>query len=361
MAKDKNPDPKANMQAASVSVRPMSEEEKPVHRKFPGPRGAISKLRVAIDRASYAELVAHAKSSLEAEVCGVLAGQVCEDDEGLFVNIEAVIRGGAASQASTHVTFTQDTWNLIHRSLERDYPDLRIVGWYHTHPGFGVEFSEMDLFIQRNFFPGPTHLALVTDPLSGDVAICINTPAGIQYLESFWIDGREQKCRVPARSSGKSEETASSGETSISGDRLQALESRVNQLVQALDDMSTFHYRFMMTCGFLFCLALIGGVGFSVYKQMTSRYNPPELNSYVPVPVKIGDKTVMLGVGVVQWEVPPEINALLLQEALLKEQAEEKAKKEAEKTNGTPAAPTNGTPAAPTNASPSPPSKNLSP
>lgn len=347
MAKDKNPDSKANKQAESVSVHPMSEEEKPVRRKFPGPRGALSKLRVAIERASYAELVAHAKSSLEAEVCGVLAGEVCEDDEGLFVSVEAVIRGGAASQASTHVTFTQETWNLIHRTLERDFPDLRIVGWYHTHPGFGVEFSEMDLFIQRNFFPGATHLALVTDPLSGDVAICMNSAAGIQYLESFWVDGREQRCRVPSRSSGKSEEAASSGVAGASGDRLQALESRVSQLVQALDDVRTFHYRFMMTCGFLFCLALICGVGYSVYKQMTSRYNPPEVNSFAEVPVQIGDKTVQLGVAVVGWQIPPELNALLLQEDLLKKEAEEKAKQAAEKTNGTPAAP-----ATPTNSPP---------
>ena len=347
--KDKNPEPKANQPAESVNVRPMSEEEKPVRRKFPGPRGAVSKLRVAIDRASYAELVAHAKSSLEAEVCGVLAGEVCEDDEGLFVSVEAVIRGGAASQASTSVTFTQDTWNLIHRSLERDYPDLRIVGWYHTHPGFGVEFSEMDLFIQRNFFPGPTHLALVTDPLSGDVAICINTAAGIQYLESFWIDGREQKCRVPARVSGKTDEAASSGDATVSGDRLQALESRVNQLVQALDDMSAFHYRFMMTCGFVFCLALIGGVGYSVYRQMSSRLQPPELVTTYTNPIMIGDKVVKLGIGVVAWEVPPEMDAVLVQEALLKLQADEKARKEAEKTNGTPASPTNGAPSASTN------------
>jgi proteasome lid subunit RPN8/RPN11 len=345
--KDKNPEPKANKPAESASVRPMSEEEKPVRRKFPGPRGAMAKLRVAIDRASYAELVAHAKSSLEAEVCGVLAGEVCEDDEGLFVSVEAVIRGGAASQASTHVTFTQDTWNLIHRSLERDYPDLRIVGWYHTHPGFGVEFSEMDLFIQRNFFPGPTHLALVTDPLSGDVAICINTAAGIQYLEGFWIDGREQKCRV-ARASGKTEETASPADATVSGDRLQALESRVNQLVQALDDMSAFHYRFMMTCGFIFCLALIGGVGYSVYRQMSSKYQPPELVTTYTNPLMIGDKVVKLGIGVVAWEVPPEMDAVLVQEALLKLQAEEKARKEAEKTNGIPASPTNA-PSASTN------------
>jgi proteasome lid subunit RPN8/RPN11 len=345
MAKENNPDPKAKKQATPVNVRSLAEEERPVRRKFPGPRNASSKLRVAIEREAYADLIAHAKSSLKAEVCGVLAGQVCEDDEGLFVSIEVLIRGTAASQASTHVTFTQETWNLIHRTLERDFPDQRIVGWYHTHPGFGVEFSEMDLFIQRNFFPGATHLALVTDPLSGDVAICINTAAGIQYLESFWIDGREQKCRVPAKPSEKSGETAASGAADVSGDKLQALEARVSQLVQALDELRGFHYRFLMTCGFVFCLALIAGVGYTVYKQLTSHYQPPTINSFAPVPVQVGDKTVLLGVGVVQWEVPPELNALLLQEDLLKKQAEEKAKKDEEKTNAPAADATNSAPA----------------
>ncbi len=346
MAKDKTPEPKANKPAEPVNVRPMSEEEKPVRRKFPGPRGALSKLRVAITREAYADLVAHAKSSLDKEVCGVMAGEVCEDDEGLFVSVEAMVRGTAASQASTHVTFTQETWNMIYKTLEKDFPDLRIVGWYHTHPGFGVEFSEMDLFIQRNFFPSATHLALVTDPLSGDVAICINTAAGIQYLESFWVDGREQKCRVPARLSDKPGTAAAAADTtSVSGEQMKALEARVSQLVQALDEMRGFHYRFMMTCGFVFCLGLMTAVGYTIYKEMSSRYEPPQVTQFAPVPVQVGDKTVLLGVGVLQWQVPDELNALMLKEDMKKKEAEEKAKKAAEKTNAEPAsASTNSTP-----------------
>jgi len=301
----------------TVSARELSVAEKPVRRTFPGPRNAGARLRVAAGRSAYAELVAHAKSSLKAEVCGVLAGQVCEDDEGFFVDIEAVIPGAAASEGSVHVTFTQETWNAIHATLERDHPKLKIVGWYHTHPGFGVEFSEMDLFIQRNFFAGAEHLALVTDPLNGDVAICMNTPEGIQYLDRFWVDGREQQCRVPSRTSAKPGEA----QPVALPDKLIALEERVSQLVQALDDVRTFHYRFMLTCGFMFCLALILAVGYSIYSQWGARLEPPKLNQIIPVPVQIGDKTVILGVGITSWEVPPELNAILLQAEMLQRQA----------------------------------------
>src|SRR4051812_25698699 len=190
--------------ASTISVRETSAYDKPLSREFPGPRRADVLLRVAFERSAYAELIAHAKESLQAEVCGVLAGQVCSDDEGLFVHVEACIRGSAASEGSTHVTFTQATWNAIHSTLERDFPKLRMVGWYHTHPGFGVEFSDMDLFIQKNFFSRPTQIALVTDPLNGAVAICVNTPQGIEYISRFWVDGREQLCPMPQGKSAKS-------------------------------------------------------------------------------------------------------------------------------------------------------------
>ena len=318
--------------APKMSVRDISVSDPKARRQFPGPRQAEAALRVAVERSAYAELIAHAKESLEAEVCGVLAGQVCEDDAGVFVHVEAVIRGTAASQASTHVTFTQATWNAIHSTLERDYPKLRMVGWYHTHPGFGVEFSDMDLFIQENFFPGPTQIALVTDPLSGAVAICVNTPRGIEYLARFWVDGREQLCRLPERASVKpGPVTGEAAPRSDETQTLQVLEARISQLIQAVDEERTLHHQFLMFVGAVFCLAIVAAVGYTIYSQMISRLEPLKLDQIVPVPVLIGDKEVLLGVGVTEWHVPPELDALLVKREQLKLEAAAKAAKEAEK------------------------------
>ena len=168
MSHQKEPDPRKDKPASSgagqINVRETAGGEKPVRRTFPGPRGAKATLRVAVERNAHAELIAHAKQSLDAEVCGVLAGQVCEDDEGIFVHVEAVIRGAAATEGSTHVTFTQATWNAIYKILERDHPKLKIVGWYHTHPGWTIFLSQWDLFIHQNFFKQPWQIALVIDP-----------------------------------------------------------------------------------------------------------------------------------------------------------------------------------------------------
>lgn len=102
----------------------------------------------------------HARTSMKAEVCGVLIGST--EHERMMV--EACIQGINAAQGGAHVTFTQDTWEHIYRIKDKDYPDHKIVGWYHSHPGFGVFLSEHDLFIQQNFFSNPQQVAWVYDP-----------------------------------------------------------------------------------------------------------------------------------------------------------------------------------------------------
>lgn len=102
----------------------------------------------------------HARSHMKTEVCGVLIG---EKQNGV-VEIRALIEALNATQAGTHVTFTQDAWETIYKVKDETYPDERIVGWYHSHPGFGVFLSEHDTFIHRNFFSSPDQVAWVYDP-----------------------------------------------------------------------------------------------------------------------------------------------------------------------------------------------------
>ncbi len=102
----------------------------------------------------------HARTSMKAEVCGVLIGNT----EHERMTVEACIAGINAAQGGAHVTFTQDTWEHIYKIKDKDFPEHKIVGWYHSHPGFGVFLSEHDLFIQQNFFSNPQQVAWVYDP-----------------------------------------------------------------------------------------------------------------------------------------------------------------------------------------------------
>jgi proteasome lid subunit RPN8/RPN11 len=120
--------------------------------------------RVTIDGEVLRQIRQHARSNSKTEVCGVLIGG--ENGDGL--HISARIPGLNAAQAGTYVTFTQDTWEHIYKIKDKDYPDERIMGWYHSHPGFGVFLSDHDTFIHKNFFSSALQVAWVYDPHSDE-------------------------------------------------------------------------------------------------------------------------------------------------------------------------------------------------
>ena len=120
--------------------------------------------RVTIEGEVLRQIRQHARSNSKTEVCGVLIGE--ENGNGL--SITARIPGLNAAQAGTYVTFTQDTWEHIYKIKDKEYPEERIVGWYHSHPGFGVFLSDHDTFIHKNFFSSELQVAWVYDPHSDE-------------------------------------------------------------------------------------------------------------------------------------------------------------------------------------------------
>jgi proteasome lid subunit RPN8/RPN11 len=120
--------------------------------------------RVTIEGEVLRQIRQHARSNSKTEVCGVLIGE----ETGNGLSITARIPGLNAAQAGTYVTFTQDTWEHIYKIKDKEFPDERIVGWYHSHPGFGVFLSDHDTFIHKNFFSSVLQVAWVYDPHSDE-------------------------------------------------------------------------------------------------------------------------------------------------------------------------------------------------
>lgn len=306
-----------------VSAGAWSDAAPLVKKRFTGPAGATATLRADFTKVAWADVMQHARESLEAEVCGVLIGQICTDDAGPWVEVTAVIRGHAAASAQIQVTFTHETWERIHNEREQRFPRLAIVGWYHTHPGFGVEFSEMDAFIHSNFFAGAAQLALVVDPVGGREAICINGPTGITYLERCWVDARERPLGGPVATP-----VATGGGPAQA--RIDALETRIGQLVGALDDMRNRVWSYYLTVGLVVVLTTMLFVGWQVWQSWTTQYDPPKIINEISVPVRIGDQTVMMMARVYGWKVPDELNVLLQEQLRLQLEMEVKRAQEAQ-------------------------------
>ncbi len=125
---------------------------------------------ILMNEPAFRNAQAHAISNPDREVAGVLIGPPPEKqpDGRYVVHISDTIIAKHTRMHGASVTYTPESWRYIHDKLTEMYPDddAVIVGWYHTHPGFGIFLSGMDQFIHQNFFTQCWHIAMVLDPLA---------------------------------------------------------------------------------------------------------------------------------------------------------------------------------------------------
>lgn len=155
-----------DVELSSLALGPLAgepDDSSPAHGKVFG--GAPSPPLAEISLDALQDMIGHGSTETNREVGGILVGRYRQTPEGLVTRVEDIVIADTAEASLTHVTFTHDSWAEIHRQVDGRDDAGRIVGWYHTHPGFGPFLSAHDLFIQRHFFAHPGHLALVLDPL----------------------------------------------------------------------------------------------------------------------------------------------------------------------------------------------------
>jgi proteasome lid subunit RPN8/RPN11 len=125
---------------------------------------------ILIEEPAFRAAQAHALSSLSREVAGVLIGPPPEKqpDGRYVVHIFDTIIAKHTVMKGASVTYTPESWRYMNDRLHEKYPDgtAVMVGWYHTHPGFGIFLSGMDQFIHQNFFTQIWHVAQVLDPVA---------------------------------------------------------------------------------------------------------------------------------------------------------------------------------------------------
>lgn len=185
---------------AQPDVR-LLRNEKLAESPFPASRAAD--FRIHFHPAAHGRAVAHAKEDKSVEICGVLVGDWGQDADGPFARITEIIRCDSATKKFAEVTFTHESWTQINREMDTKFTNLRIVGWYHSHPDFGIFLSDRDVFIQENFFSGPGQLAFVVDPVR-DAEGVFEWHDGKPVLSShYWIGGRISGGEATARGGGQ--------------------------------------------------------------------------------------------------------------------------------------------------------------
>ncbi|BBO34370.1 Mov34/MPN/PAD-1 family protein [Lacipirellula parvula] len=130
---------------------------------------------------------AHAKEDTSVEICGVLVGVWGRDELGPFAQVSNFIRCDNASSKVAEVTFTHESWAQINQEMDSKYADKRIVGWYHSHPDFGIFLSDRDCFIHEHFFSGAGQVAYVVDPVRDLEGVFAWQKGKPTPLDHYWI------------------------------------------------------------------------------------------------------------------------------------------------------------------------------
>jgi proteasome lid subunit RPN8/RPN11 len=136
----------------------------------------------------------------ENERGGVLLGNLYYDDiEGQRITYTAITDAMPAEEAqagSTHVEFDGTMLSKVmeeaNEYIRKTGQNTRIVGWYHTHPGFGVFMSGTDQNTQRQIYGTDWHVAIVFDPVRRDYGIFYgkdSTPCAGWYIFDLIAEG----------------------------------------------------------------------------------------------------------------------------------------------------------------------------
>jgi proteasome lid subunit RPN8/RPN11 len=153
----------------------------------PFPGGGKKPFRVFFDSQVHERILAHAGEKKSLEICGILVGRWQRDADGPFVLVSESIRCDKAVSNAGDVTFSHEAWNDINREMDTRFTELRIVGWYHSHPNYGIFLSDRDCFVHEHFFDNPGHVAHVVDPVHGIEGVFTWRKGKLKLCPHFWV------------------------------------------------------------------------------------------------------------------------------------------------------------------------------
>jgi len=124
-----------------------------------------------ISKTAVEKMLNHTKrfGRLRKEAMGFMLGDICEHEGRRFVMVRDIVTGALLSSAD-RVRFDNESYYELFSELDSSGFDYVIVGWYHSHPGYGCFMSSVDLNTQVTSFHESFHSAIVVDPITKEIA-----------------------------------------------------------------------------------------------------------------------------------------------------------------------------------------------
>jgi 26S proteasome regulatory subunit N11 len=116
------------------------------------------------------------------EIMGLMMGKIYRDDIGEYAVVTDTVTSDLESD-EVSVRFSESALEELFGGS-----DDTVVGWYHSHPGFGCYLSETDIKTHTGMFGKDIGFAMVIDPSDGTMKVFV-CEDGVQKDASMVVMG----------------------------------------------------------------------------------------------------------------------------------------------------------------------------
>jgi 26S proteasome regulatory subunit N11 len=118
---------------------------------------------VYISSLALLKMLRHGRAGVPMEVMGLMLGEFVDDFTVRVVDVFAMPQSGTSvSVVSVDPVFQTKMMDMLRQTGRPE----TVVGWYHSHPGFGCWLSSVDINTQQSFEQlTPRAVAVVVDPI----------------------------------------------------------------------------------------------------------------------------------------------------------------------------------------------------
>ena len=155
--------------SATVMEMPKVISSEKTGRKYR--RRSVRGVPLFMDEGIISDMANHADIGYaeDKEVLGLISGRVYRDEEGEY----SIASGTATARldaTGVSVRFDPDCLEDLFASIDESGGDA-VIGWYHSHPGFGCYLSDVDIRTHSDIFGKGTGFAVVLDPSDGTLMV----------------------------------------------------------------------------------------------------------------------------------------------------------------------------------------------
>ncbi|MFH1106474.1 MAG: Mov34/MPN/PAD-1 family protein [Candidatus Micrarchaeota archaeon] len=93
----------------------------------------------------------------------------------------------ANDSSAVRVSFAREAFPELAKLLRKRLKDRVVVGWLHSHPGYGCFLSSTDVATQESFFSEEFHAAVVVDPTREEKGGMLKRAFRAEYGEAYEI------------------------------------------------------------------------------------------------------------------------------------------------------------------------------